>query len=149
MPAFGSEDLGRAAEKFGSLIKGVEELPTRYEDLHILLSEMQRDLDPYSSHFARESPKAQDSSASKTGSSDSDVSFSSDQKVPLEALGARPVISDRIKWKHPPSFSPETFLDDLTRLSVLLTKTQKSSDSTRPVGPPRGLPACTCPRVNS
>ena len=54
MPDFKAEDLGRAHDKFSSVINMVKELPKcqlGLEDLTELASQLKHDLDPYSSHF--------------------------------------------------------------------------------------------------
>lgn len=67
---------------------------------------MHGSFDLYSKHFARvfeeSDPSGQHDCAAAGRTLATESNFA----------GARPVISDRIKWENPPSFSAKEFLDD-------------------------------------
>ena len=111
MSPFGCDELGRASDKFQSVIKCIEELPRcelELQDLFECLQHVQVGLDPYAKpHFdtrfvAKEVPTHQCFAESGIASS-ADLST------------ARPVVSDRVKWESPPSFAADDFLNPLTK----------------------------------
>ena len=114
-PSFDGDDLGRAYEKFSNIIKHVKELPLcklGFQDLTELAEHVQAGFDPYSSHFSGSSSDAKPtvSTPSHQCAQDSFGGTSSDVK-PLQT-GSLPVVSDRVKWKFPPSFSAVDYIDD-------------------------------------
>ena len=109
MPAFKAEDLGRAHEKFSSVISMVKELPKcqlGLQDLTELASQLKHDLDPYSSHF-----KSKPMPVVKPEPSEHACSLGTVK--PPKGLNSKPVQSSRVKWNSPPSFDAAPFLDDL------------------------------------
>ena len=112
MGKFNSGELGRAAEKFRDLIACLEELPQShegFEDLEELTLQVLTDLDPYSSHFARKvnrDPKPFGTSSTYHCGAETDV------RVELPLTGSRPVVAERVKWEHKPSFDAAPFLSN-------------------------------------
>ena len=99
MSPFDGVDLGRASGKFEGLIKSLSSLPVckmNHEDLTDLLSSLHGSFDPYSSHFG-----CHETRKSKEPDPDHSCDF-----VAGRILGAKPVISSRVKWENPPSFDP-------------------------------------------
>ncbi len=115
MSPFGTDDLGRPAEKFSSVIKALQtELPScslRMQDLEECLTHVHRSLNSYSSHFGNTSkmPTTADDPNHCCTFEPSRVASSSC------VTGAKAVESARVKWENPPSFDPQEFLDPLVR----------------------------------
>ena len=109
MPDFKAEDLGRAHDKFSSVINMVKELPKcqlGLEDLTELASQLKHDLDPYSSHFkSRPKPVVRPEP--------SEHACSLGPVKPPRGLNSKPVQSSQVKWNSPPTFDAAPFLDDL------------------------------------
>ena len=116
-PSFTGDDLGRAKDKFTSVIKSIQELPwcqLRYEDLTELALQVEATLDPYGSQFR---PSRQDSRVVSEDTAETpshQCRFESfPASTPLDnPTGAMPVRSERVKWKCPPSFEAAQFLND-------------------------------------
>eukprot|EP00438_Fugacium_kawagutii_P008019 Skav209170 [mRNA] locus=scaffold1137:401715:406094:- [translate_table: standard] len=107
MGDFAPEELGRFTGKYQALIRDVMELPhckMLDEDLTGLLIQLHSDMDPYASHFSRTTTCKQDVP-------DHQCSFEGHQ-VASSATGAKEVVSSRIKWDNPPSFSASPFLSN-------------------------------------
>lgn len=105
---FTGDDLGRTQEKFSGLIDHVMELPLRdlrLEDLQEFANSIMHDLDTYSSHFRRQKTSRRVDRA--------ETSDALGTVVMPSGLSTKPVVSDRVKWKSPPSFDATPFLDDL------------------------------------
>ena len=115
MSPFGTDDLGRPAEKFLSVIKALQtELPScelGLQDLEECLMQVHGSLNPYSTHFGN---------SSKMQSTADDLNhrcvFEPSQLTSGSSLtGAKAVESARVKWENPPSFDPQQFLDPIVR----------------------------------
>ena len=132
MEPFGCDELGRAGEKFKSIIQCIEELPKcelELQDLFDCLEHVHAGLDTYSStHFntrvvAQEIPTHQCFAKSEPATS-ADLSTS------------RPVVADRVKWESPPSFVADDFLNPLTKAAYrdpeVLRKPPNEWPSSRP-----------------
>ena len=113
---FASDDLGRAAVKFQDLIRLCKELPQCTfggEDLELIVSALHVSFDPYSSNYVNHHKPEQpipERSCLKPGV----------EVRPHLNVGSLPVVADRVKWDHPPSFKAEEFLDnELVRAAFL------------------------------
>ena len=113
MPDFVGDDLGRAKEKFVSVIRTIQELPwckLGFEDLTELALQVEATFDPYRSHFDRGQSTA-NVAADEPGHQCRFDSFPASATLD-NPTGAMPVRSDRVKWKCPPSFDAVQFLED-------------------------------------
>ena len=101
---FEASSLGRSADKLERLLHACQELPEGIQDVDLLevASVVRDNLDPYSKQ------------TSSKISPDSDEHFakSKDVKIHVDTMSAKPVVADRIKWNHSPSFDPRPFLTD-------------------------------------
>ena len=112
MPEFEGDGLGRAQEKFSNIIKHIQELPfSGFEDLTKLAELVHDKFDPYRGHFGRAS-EFQNVAAAEPPARPSGATSGPSIIPPPNPSGARPVVSDRVKWKNPPSFDAEPFLSD-------------------------------------
>ena len=104
---FAQNDLGRFGEKFAALRQTAEELPSHLEvDLQIILHDIQATLDGYTKfeqpHFvARVDHEVQHSDC-----------HHDPEHVSMPNTTNKPVVADRIKWKHPARFNPKPYLLD-------------------------------------
>ena len=104
---FSQDDLGRFGEKFSALRKSAQELPSHVDvDLEGLLHEIQHGLGHYQKfekpHFAARADHDQQH--------ESCSHIPSQLSMPLSLN--KPVVADRIKWKHPARFNPKPYLLD-------------------------------------
>ena len=101
---FEASSLGRSADKLERLLHACQELPVGIQDVDLLeVSSVVRDsLDPYGKQTSSKS------------SPDSNEHFakSKDVKIHVDTMTAKPVVADRIKWNHSPTFDPRPFLTD-------------------------------------
>ena len=102
--SFEASSLGRSADKLERLLHACQELPAVSQDVDRLgVSSVVRDnLDPY---------------GKRTSSNFSPEHFehfaeSQDVKIHVDTVTAKPVVADRIKWNHSPTFDPRPFLTD-------------------------------------
>ena len=115
MSPFGTDDLGRSAEKFESVIKALQmELPScdfRLQDLEECLMQVHGSLNSYSSPFGNHSEMH------STADDPTHRCVFEPSHITSGALiaGAKTVESARVKWENPPSFDPQEFLDPLVR----------------------------------
>eukprot|EP00438_Fugacium_kawagutii_P027310 Skav202710 [mRNA] locus=scaffold654:644734:649143:+ [translate_table: standard] len=115
VPSFDGDDLGRAYEKFAKVISNVKELPLcklGFEDLTELASAIHSGFDPYSSHFSGCSSAGKPTVVPDGHQCDHSFRANPDGNAKTLLTGSLPVVSDRVKWKYPPSFAAEHFLDD-------------------------------------
>lgn len=111
MAPFDCNELGRAGDKFKSIIECIEELPKcqlELQDLFDCLQHVHDGLDAYSKSYftnqfvAKDVPTHQCFAGSGTATS-------------ADLATARPVVADRVKWESPPSFVADDFLNPLTK----------------------------------
>ena len=113
-PAMSRADLGRAGEKLAKICHATIKLPNpNFCDGKVFsfLNHVHQELDPYGRCPEHEGP------SNVPGSSRPDASMSASeqelgQQVALQISPAKPVVSDRMKWKLGPSFDPSLFLSD-------------------------------------
>ena len=118
--AFDASSLGRSADKLERLLCACRELPGVSQEVDLLdvVTELQRGLDPYSSH--KSSKQNQDGAfctedhCDSSSRNDEVEQSSSDSAVHLhlDCTTAKPVVADRIKWEHSPQFDPRPYLTD-------------------------------------
>lgn len=136
---FNAASLGRSAEKLSRLLHASEELPGPFQevDLWSVLDHVKSGLDPYtdrSSHVFDNSEQKTfegrdtgfltnhkntppqkhefDSTPTESISVGLGKDSGSELKLHVDAVNAKPIIADRIKWEHSPSFDPRPFLTD-------------------------------------
>ncbi len=111
MAPFGSDELGRASDKFQSVIQTIKELPKcelESQDLYDCLVQVQQELDPYSSFSktAKNDPGGFPTHLCSAGSGTSPST---------NLASAKPVVAARVKWESPPTFEASEFLNSLTK----------------------------------
>lgn len=106
---FSTSSLGRSADKLSRLLHACKELPESAQDvdLEFLSSFVKECVDPYSRRS-----QTSDVSSGRESHDENPVNSTSQVSINLETTTAKPVISDRIKWEHSPSFDPRPFLVD-------------------------------------
>ena len=114
---FAPDGLGRAAVKFQDLIQLTKELPQctfEDEDLETVVSALHDVFDPYLAQtFSKCFPSEQLEPSHSCQHEGREVK-------PKLNVGSKPVVADRVKWDHPPSFRAEEFLDnELVRAAFL------------------------------
>ena len=163
-PGFKADDLGRAADKFSSLARVLEELPHNSydgQDLLAFAAVLHDSFLPYS-HLRQGScisPKVdvtafQDSPAKPNISKASVLPSDTDPQHTIDQASARPraacapkflnfragshlpVVADRIKWKHGPTFDPSPYLDPLLARAVAEPALLRRPSSEWPALPP-------------
>ena len=111
MAPFGGDELGRASEKFQSVIECIKELPKcklELQDLFDCLVHVKEGFDSYSkySNLASKDPGGHPThQCSKSGGTQSTSTLAS----------AKPVVAARVKWESPPTFEAAEFLNSLTK----------------------------------
>ena len=99
MPEFEGDGLGRAQEKYSNIIKHIQELPfSGFEDLTKLAELVHEKFDPYRGHFGRAS-EFQNVAAAEPPARPSGATSGPSIIPPPNPSGARPVVSDRVKWE--------------------------------------------------
>ncbi len=102
--SFEASSLGRSADKLERLLHACQELPEVSQDVDLLgvSSVVKESLDPYSKNTSSKS------------SPDTFEHFadSKDVNIHVDTVSAKPVVADRIKWNHSPTFDPRAFLTD-------------------------------------
>ena len=136
---FNAASLGRSAEKLSRLLRASEELPGPFQevDLWSVLDHVKSGLDPCtdrSSHVFDNSEQKTfegrdtgfltnhkktppqkhefDSTPTESISVGLGKDSGSELELHVDAVNAKPIIADRIKWEHSPSFDPRPFLTD-------------------------------------
>eukprot|EP00434_Breviolum_minutum_P038864 symbB.v1.2.034483.t1/scaffold4460.1/size39461/2 len=97
-----------------------QELPgeTRDVDLLDVVNSVQQGLDPYGSNSSSKTPKNDEAFCPEVQHTDGttfdpdSASVACDSKIHLDSSTCKPVVADRIKWEHSPSFDPRPFLTD-------------------------------------
>ena len=111
MAPFGGDELGRAHEKFQSVIQCIKELPKcdlELQDLFDCLLHVQQGLDPYSSLWKDVKKDGGDHPTHQ-------CSGNLGAQPSSNLASAKPVVAARVKWESPPSFEASEFLNPLTR----------------------------------
>ena len=122
---FMPDDLGRARDKFQSVINSLKELPKcRLQDLEPLFQQIHHSMKFHSQHFAAsfEETHPGGSPADPCYESQARASFQesdgtshqccfdlADQTLGTSS-GSRPVVASRVKWQFPPAFDPVPYL---------------------------------------
>ena len=105
---FSTSSLGRSADKLSRLLHACKELPESVQDvdLEFLSNFVKGCVDPYSnrSHSSDEFKEHEDQSNQDREPAEVQIN--------LDTSTAKPVVSDRIKWEHSPTFDPRPFLVD-------------------------------------
>ena len=117
---FQASMLGRSADKLERLLDACRELPgeTQEVDLLDVVNSVQQGLEPYGSNTSSKTPKdheafCPDSHSFVEGASAADNEPTDlTSKIHLDSSSCKPVIADRIKWEHSPTFDPRPFLTD-------------------------------------
>ena len=109
-------DLGRASEKFQDVIQAVKEFPfscdnVTDEDISNLLSQLQSQFDPYSSHFGKNSFDTKQS-AENAENEHPFCQPATQTAGRSSTAGSKPVVASRVKWEYPPSFEAGPFLSN-------------------------------------
>ena len=102
--SFEASSLGRSADKLERLLQACQELPETVQDVDLLevTAAVRDSLDPYSKPTSsKPSPDINEHFANP-----------SDLKIHIDTVSAKPVVADRIKWNHSPTFDPRPFLTD-------------------------------------
>ena len=132
--SFEASDLGRVREKFDVLIGSVQELPVvkdGFEDLTELLMHVHQGLNPYDSHFNQRPHNHKEADLGQG----CDIELGQTLTKTL-SLGSKPIVANRVKWKNPPSFAAEEFLDPLVKAAYLEPEVlRKPPDSWAPAVP--------------
>lgn len=118
--SFEASMLGRSADKLERLLVACQELPgeTRDVDLLDVVNSVQQGLDPYGSNSSSKTPKNDEAFCPEVQHTDGttfdpdSASVACDSKIHLDSSTCKPVVADRIKWEHSPSFDPRPFLTD-------------------------------------
>ena len=112
MSSFGADDLGRAGEKFQSIIHTLEELPQcrRLQDLEACALHVHSSFNSYATHFGNKT-KADDG-----GDPNHCCAYDPSHAAANSQLAAaKPVQASRVKWDNPPSFDAAEFLGPVTK----------------------------------
>ena len=125
-----------------NIIKHIQELPfSGFEDLAKLAELVHDKFDPYRGHFGRAS-EFQNVAAAEPPARPSGATSGPSIIPPPNPSGARPVVSDRVKWKNPPSFDAEPFLSDpLVRAAFVDPEVLRKDPSE---WPPKQTPKVNC-----
>ena len=111
MTPFRSDELGRASEKFQSVITSIKELPKcelELQDLFDCLVHVQHELDPY---FSVVKSAEKDPGGHPTHQ----CTASAGTQPSTNLASAKPVVAKRVKWECPPTFEASEFLNSLTK----------------------------------
>ena len=111
MAPFGSDELGRASEKFQSVIECIKELPKcklELQDLFDCLVQVKEGFDSYSKYSSL-------ASKDHGGNPTHQCSVSGGIQSASNLASAKPVVAARVKWESPPSFEAAEFLNSLTK----------------------------------